>query len=1182
LQSKVLAEPAFVGREQELAELEHHLALAMGRIGVTVFVSGEAGSGKTRLTREFLNAAKKKGIAVIAGWCLSDAQVPYFPFIEAFNAYFATFPEEEQPVSPQQLGAQLGLRGTVQVESEERGITTWLTEPRPVKKPGKPEALSPQIWKDQAFAAVAKTLHSISVQEPIVLFIEDIHWADSASLALLHYVARAINNSERILVLATFRSEGLTADAEGRPHPLTEVLRMMRREDLFTEIKLPSLNQASISKIAESMIGGSLQSQLAEKLTTESRGNPLFVVESLRMLSERKSLIQENSQWRLAVDELSIPSKVRDIILQRLSVLKYAQRRVLVAASVIGEKFSAELLSAVLGQDSLEVLETLDIIAQSTSLVRADEGFYRFDHARSRETLYEELALPLKRGYHARIAEKLEGTKGEALPLSDLAYHYAQAGNKEKAIKYALEAGKDALAKFSNSQAISHFTYVLQALGEEPQHAEQRAVALEGLGDAFYANSMFKDATRIFEDLADTVASDVVRLRAFRKAMEAVFQYGDAPHLMELVKKAEPYAAADRLENARILVSRGRAFTIQGMFLRGMEDEGAALRVFEEEYALWDVAWALLGQTMLADYTAAESVAKEGIANCMRSIALFGELADFRWQMEAYFVADMTFSLCLLEHEALELIAKIEEIDERMKMNDYLRLCRANVQSARSLWGIGDFDKSLAFTLKALSLAEKTDSDTAHAMVYSDLTIEYALLGDAKRSEEYFDKLAKLPPEILNHVWVQIEFARAVFFAAKNQWEESNRIFEETLELFNRVHPPFVLRLKLLYSWALKKQGRFEEAEILRQDVQRGSREAEERFAHASVQASLMVRRQVAVGREFEIRLDLVNAGKKPALLVEVRNVFSDDFKVISSPPWCSIQNGAIRMKNKEIGAFQVDTAKLALKCLKAGTFTLNPQAIYVDDLGETKTCNLRPITIAANLPAPKERVAGKISSGTPDLDRLLLGGIPENYAIVLDAPSSDERSLLIKRFLEAGIEAGEKTFYVTVETGNAKALAEKHPSEFYLLVCNPQADSMIQNMPNVHKLKGVENLTDIDIALTKAVRTLKPTAADPKRICIEIVSDVLLQHHAVATRRWLNELLPTLKSKGFTILAVVDPSMHPSEELQAILGVFDGEIRVSEKETPEGTKRTLKIRKLTNQRYSDKEIALNKEALSD
>ena len=183
-----------------------------------------------------------------------------------------------------------------------------------------------------------------------------------------------------------------------------------------------------------------------------------------------------------------------------------------------------------------------------------------------------------------------------------------------------------------------------------------------------------------------------------------------------------------------------------------------------------------------------------------------------------------------------------------------------------------------------------------------------------------------------------------------------------------------------------------------------------------------------------------------------------------------------------------------------------------------------------------------------------------------------------VKRFLEAGATAGETTFHITTEAGNTKVIAEQYPSNFYLFICNPQADAIIQDQTNIFKLKGVENLTEIDIALTKAFRKLNPTEKGAKRICIEIVSDILLQHHAINTRRWLSALLPTLKSKGFTLLPVVDPQMHPPEELQAVLGLFNGEISIYEKGTPEGSARFLKVKRLSNQKYSKDEVSLTEE----
>jgi KaiC/GvpD/RAD55 family RecA-like ATPase len=220
------------------------------------------------------------------------------------------------------------------------------------------------------------------------------------------------------------------------------------------------------------------------------------------------------------------------------------------------------------------------------------------------------------------------------------------------------------------------------------------------------------------------------------------------------------------------------------------------------------------------------------------------------------------------------------------------------------------------------------------------------------------------------------------------------------------------------------------------------------------------------------------------------------------------------------------------------------------------------------------------IATGYADLDKSLYGGIPKNYSIVLTSLSCDERELLIKSFLETGAKQGEVTFYVTIDPGDMKSLVESFQPCFYLFVCNPQADAIVKSLPNVFKLKGVENLTEISIALTSAIHKLDSSQKGQRRICIDLVSDVLLQHHAVQTRRWLAALIPELKSAGFSTLAVIDPRMHPSEELYAILGLFEGEISICEKETEKGIQKFLKINKMSNQKYSDNELLLRREDL--
>jgi KaiC/GvpD/RAD55 family RecA-like ATPase len=228
-------------------------------------------------------------------------------------------------------------------------------------------------------------------------------------------------------------------------------------------------------------------------------------------------------------------------------------------------------------------------------------------------------------------------------------------------------------------------------------------------------------------------------------------------------------------------------------------------------------------------------------------------------------------------------------------------------------------------------------------------------------------------------------------------------------------------------------------------------------------------------------------------------------------------------------------------------------------------------------VPKPEDFLPDRVTTGFKDLDSLLFGGLPKNYAVALTSPSCDERDMLIKRFLEAGARNGQVTFYVTVDPGSAKSLAEEFQSNFYLFICSPRADTMIESietLPNVFKLKGVENLTEISIALTKALGTLDASLNGPRRACLGIISDVLLQHHAVQTKRWLSDLIPELRSKGFTTLAVMNPQMLPPEEVQAILELFEGEISIHEKE---GLRKTVRIQKMYNQKYLDCELPLTK-----
>ena len=350
-----------------------------------------------------------------------------------------------------------------------------------------------------------------------------------------------------------------------------------------------------------------------------------------------------------------------------------------------------------------------------------------------------------------------------------------------------------------------------------------------------------------------------------------------------------------------------------------------------------------------------------------------------------------------------------------------------------------------------------------------------------------------------------------------------------------------------------------------------------QKFEGAFVQANLIAgQREAGAGESIDLDVHFANLGKNVAFLVRVEGIIPNGLDLTEEPEACRLEDGGLNMKGKRLDPLRTEELRLGLIAHDKGTFEIKPRIIYIDETGRQLTCELNPLTINVS----KVILPDRVPTGCADLDNLLLGGIPEKYSVLLTSPSCDERGLLIRRFLEVGAKKGEVTFCVTVDAGGVAALAEGCQSSFYLFVCNPQADEIVKSLSNVFKLKGVENLTEISIALTSALRKLDASIAGPRRACIEIISDALLQHHAVATRRWLTSILPELRSKGFTTLAVMNPQMHNSEEVQAILDVFEGEISVYEKETRKGLQRFVIIKKMYNQKYLESELSLKKERL--
>jgi KaiC/GvpD/RAD55 family RecA-like ATPase len=328
---------------------------------------------------------------------------------------------------------------------------------------------------------------------------------------------------------------------------------------------------------------------------------------------------------------------------------------------------------------------------------------------------------------------------------------------------------------------------------------------------------------------------------------------------------------------------------------------------------------------------------------------------------------------------------------------------------------------------------------------------------------------------------------------------------------------------------------------------------------------------KIRVGEEEKIEVKVKNVGNDIVYLKKIENILSKDFKALETTHGELVENANLNLKRKKLEPSERTDITISFEPLRSGSFEIRPKIFYFDAIGTENVieCHTKVYKVLeASLP-------GRIPIGYPDLDNFLFGGLPEKYSIILTSPSIDERENIISSYLKSGVDSGEVTFYVTFDSMTGNNLAKNFPETFFLFLANPKVNKDITSLPNVYSIKGVGTLSNISIALTKALRLLDPQSTKTRRICIDIISDVLLEHKAVVTRKWMSALLSDLKSKGFTIFSVLNPLMHPLDQVQAILGLFDGEINISEKQTKDGLENFLRIKRMQNQKYSRGELKL-------
>ncbi len=505
IEAEPAAEPtrsAFVGREPELAALVGALEDVIGGHGRVFLLVGEPGIGKSRLVEEVSRRATVRGVEILVGRCWEAGGAPaYWPWVQSLRAHI-------RETDPDVLQRQLGKGGVdlAQILPELHEIVSDL---------GGPPAVDSEAARFRLFAAVAELLRNSSADRPLLVFLDDLHAADAASLLLLQFVAREVGSSRVLLV-------GALRDVDPVPgQPLTSTLAEIMREPVTRRLSLAGLSKQDVAEYVELSASDLSSAELATALYAQTEGNPLFLTETVRLLA-----LEGGGGDGSAEGKIAIPQSVRDAIGRRLGHLTEECNDVLVDASVLGREFALDPLTHMRETTHVALLETLDeaMTARVVSDAPGMAGHLRFAHVLIRDTLYEGLTTARRVRLHRLALEALESLHGEdAGPhLAELVHHAIAGSEFEKGVVYAQRAGDRALALFAYEEAARLYRVALDGLElARLRDEEVRCQLLLSLGEAenVYDRRAAKD---VFAEAAEIAR----RLGLSRTFARAALGYG--------------------------------------------------------------------------------------------------------------------------------------------------------------------------------------------------------------------------------------------------------------------------------------------------------------------------------------------------------------------------------------------------------------------------------------------------------------------------------------------------------------------------------------------------------------------------------------------------------------------------------------------------------------------------------
>ena len=539
-----------VGREPELEQIRHRFDMARSSRGQAISIIGDAGLGKSRLLYEFAQALTGEDVAWLDGRCSPyGTALAYQPVVDVLKQLFRIDTSDSEVEIRRKV--RQGLKGL----DADVAIAPYLLHILAVEvAEDLPPGLSPEALKQRLFEAARAVLLACAAERPVVVTIEDLHWVDNATEEWLTFLLDHIAAS-RMLLLLTYRPDFASTWSRKSYHSVITVTRLSQED--------------SYRLLATLLDGRAIHADLVAWVLDKAEGVPFFLEELVRSLRETHAIDWRDEQWRLTAQDASwqIPATVDEVLMARIDRLPEGAKSVLQMGSVIGREFGGELIMALSGLTEPDLMAHLSALSDAELIYAGGQPSrltYVFKHAFTQEAAYRSLLTARRQEWHRRVAEALEMLFADRLEEYDgaLAHHWmaaGEAGDADKALRYAMRAGDRNMALPAYAEAVGFYQMALEALSRCEQADEtQRCELLLMLGEAQKKAGKYAQALDTLEHAAHRAQSLGLTEALAQAALEAeqvTFYSGLPPEsAVRLLKAAlDELPETDSVIRARML-----------------------------------------------------------------------------------------------------------------------------------------------------------------------------------------------------------------------------------------------------------------------------------------------------------------------------------------------------------------------------------------------------------------------------------------------------------------------------------------------------------------------------------------------------------------------------------------------------------------------------------------------------